>query len=190
VAFGIEDIATQPASLRRMTKMIADGLTNPKTAPLIIRTARKIVSDCDARDDRCEVEAIFDAVKEGTDKIPGLSKGLRYVSDPRTYDYFSSAAQTLKACQQGSCAGDCDDASILVSSLLLALGFKVGVRAWGPKPGVKEYTHVYPVVAIPKNAPSYPAGYGGHGVDVTTPESYVGWEPRKGEVLTYWIDGG
>lgn len=189
MAFRLEEVRDQNASLRRMAKVVADGLSNPKTAPLIIRAARAIVSDCDARDDQCEVEAIYEAVKHGTDKWPGLGHGVRYVSDPRGYDYFSSAGATLKACADGSCAGDCDDASILVVSLLVSLGFKAGLRAWGPDPRVKRYEHVYGVVSLPKHGP-VPAGYAGHGVDTTVDDAYVGWEPRKGSVLTFWIEEG
>lgn len=188
MAFRLEAVSSQSQALKRMAKLVTDGLSNPKTGPALIRAARAIVSDCDARDDMCEVTAIFEAVKYGTDKIRGLENGLRYVSDPKTFDYYSSAAQTLSACVKGSCAGDCDDATILVVTLLVALGFEAGLRAWGPKVGVREYEHVYGVVKIPKHGP-FPAKYSGHGVDTTVADSYVGWEPRKGEVLTSWIQG-
>ena len=187
--FRLEEVTTQAQSLARMAKLIATGMSDPKTAPQIIKAARTIVSDCDARDDQCEAEAIYEAVKHGTDKVPGLEKGLRYVSDPRTFDYFSSAARSLKACRDGSCAGDCDDAAILVCSLLVALGFKAGIRAWGPKVGVQQYEHVYCVVALPKHGP-WPTNYSGHGMDTTVDDAYVGWEPRRGAVLTSWIEEG
>jgi hypothetical protein len=191
VAFQLEAVSSQAGALKRMAKLVTDGLSNPKTGPALIRAARKIVSDCDARDDQCEVEAIFEAVKYGTDKIRGLENGLRYVSDPGTFDYYSSAAQSLSACVKGSCAGDCDDGSILIVTLLVAIGFEAGLRAWGPKPGVKVYEHVYPVVRIPKHpiGGGYPENYGGHGLDWSVVDSYVGWEPRRGEVLTVWVGG-
>ena len=182
-------MSDQGAALKRMADMIGKGLSDPRSAPLIIRTARAIVSDCDARDDRCEVEAIYEAVKYGTPKVPGMARGLRYVSDPRTFDYFSSAGATLKACASGSCAGDCDDAAILVATLCLALGFKAGVRAYGPNPRVKRYEHVYPIVALPKHGP-WPKGYTGHGMDTTVPDAYVGWEPPRGAAMTLWIEEG
>jgi len=185
--FKFEDVPDQAAGLKRMAQLIANGLSTTKSTPVLIRTARQITADCDGRDDMCEVEAIFDAVKNGTDKVPALSKGVRYVSDTRGTDHFQSAYATLKECEAGACAEDCDGHAVLLASLLLALGFKVGVRAWGPKIGTKAYSHVYAVVAIPKHGP-WPKGYGGHGLDTTVPDSYVGWEPRKGETLTYWIE--
>lgn len=107
MAFGIEQVASQEAALRRMAEVVATDLERPGSGPKIVQVARAIVSDCDARDDRCEVEAVFEAVKNGTDKIPGLERGVRYVSDPRTFDYFSSASKTLRACRDGACGGDC-----------------------------------------------------------------------------------
>lgn len=170
-----------------MAKLVGDGLANPKNSHAIIRAARSITSDCPPRNDLCEVKAVYEAVKHGTKKVPGLAKGLRYVSDPRTFDYFASAAATLRECEAGSCAGDCDDASILVASLLLALGFTVGLRAWGPNPNQNRYTHVYAVVALPKHGP-VPEGYSGHGLDTTVEKAYPGWEPPSGRILTYWIE--
>jgi len=189
VPFSFVDVKTQDASLRKMAELVAKGLQDPKSAPAVIRAARAITADVEARDDRGEVEAVYEAVKNGTDKVPGLERGMRYVSDPRTFDYFSSASAMLRECAAGACSGDCDDSTILIATLLLALGFKVGVRAWGPRVGVKRYEHVMPIVLIPKHGP-WPKGYSGHTCDATVAEAYVGWEPRKGEVLTYWIEEG
>jgi len=157
--------------------------------PTIVRAARAITADCDSRDDRCEVEAIFEAVREGTDKVPGLKKGMRYVADPRVGDYYVGARRILEECRAGACSGDCDEHAVLVASLCAALGYKVGVRAWGPKPSVNEFVHVYAVVALPKKGP-HPESYGGHGMDTTVAEAYPGWQPPKGRVLTYWITEG
>lgn len=170
-----------------MAKLVADGLADKNTGRQLIEVARTITADCEARDDQCEANAIFEAIKYGTDKVPALAKGVRYVSDPRTFDYFSSAAKTLQACQRGACAGDCDDQAILAATFLVALGFKAGLRAWGPKIGKREYEHVYCVVALPKHGP-WPTGYSGHGFDTTVADSYLGWEPRRGEVYTIWIE--
>jgi hypothetical protein len=171
--------------LQRLAELIAKGSRDPS----IVRAARAITADCDARDDRCELEAIYDAVKNGTDAVPGMQNGLRYVADPKTTDYYIGAARILQECKAGACAGDCDEATILVASLASAIGFKAGARAYGPNPRVNEFVHVYPVAALPKKAP-WPKGYAGHGLDITVPEAYVGWEPPKGRVLTYWVTEG
>ena len=187
MAFSFIDVRDQAAALREMARLIAEGVSDPKTAHAVIRAARAITAECEGKDELCEVEAIYEAVKHGTSRVRGLEKGLRYVSDPRTFDYFAGPAATLKECEAGACAGDCDDATILVAALLLALGFKAGVRAWGPREGVKRFDHVYPVVALPKHGP-WEKGYTGHGMDTTIVDGYPGWEPRKGAILTYWIE--
>ena len=183
--FAIHDVRDQGASLKKIGDLIAKGSVDPS----VVRAARAIVRDCDARDDRCEVEAVFEAVKNGTDAVPGLARGLRYVSDPRVMDYFASAPAILREAAAGAAAGDCDEHTILVAALLGALGYKVGARAWGPNPKQNEFAHVYPIVALPKRGP-WPKGYAGHGLDTTVPKSHVGWQPPKGRVLTVWIEEG
>lgn len=183
--FAIHAVRDQAASLKKIGELIAKGSVDPT----VVRAARAIVSDCEARDDRCEVEAVFEAVKNGTDKVPGLQSGIRYVSDPRVMDYFAGAAAILREAKEGAAAGDCDEHTILVASLLGALGYKVGARAWGPNPSKNEFAHVYAVVALPKRGP-WPKGYAGHGLDTTVPQSHVGWQPRKGRVLSVWVEEG
>jgi hypothetical protein len=166
--------------------VIADLIGKGAVDPKIVKAARKITADCDARDDLCELEAIFRAVKEGDSRIKGLESGLRYVSDPRSTDYYLGAKKILEECEDGACAGDCDEHTVLIASLCAAIGFKVGARAYGRK-GTKNFTHVYAVVAVPKQGP-WSKEYGGHGMDSTVADSYSGWEPPEGRVLTYWLE--
>lgn len=151
--------------------------------PLVREAAIAIISDCEARDDLCELEAIFNAVKHGTNRIPGLENGFRYTADPRTSDYFTAAYRSLESCARGSCGGDCDDASILVGAMAAAVGFKVGLRAYGP--AGHDYEHVYAVVQLSKRSPSLKNVVG---LDTTVSQSHVGWEPPRGRVLTAWIE--
>jgi hypothetical protein len=150
------------------------------------RRVAQIVGDCPSRT-ICEVHAVFD-LKHGTDRVPFLKNGLRYVADPRAADFYTGAKRILSECAHSrACAGDCDDHTILVGSLLAAIGFKVGARAWGPDPRREVFTHVYPIVAIPKRGP-WPHGYTGHGLDTTVEKSDVGWEPPKRRILTMWLE--
>lgn len=174
----------QEAALKKIAELIAKGSVDP----VIVRAARAITAGCDARDDRCELEAIYDAVKSGTDAVPALRNGFRYVADPRTEDWYQGAAATLRECAAGACAGDCDEHTILVAALCGAIGFKVGARAWGPNPNVRQFEHVYAVVASPKRGPWKPNDI--LGMDTTVDEAYVGWQPPRGCVLTYWIEEG
>lgn len=177
-----DTVEGQRAALRKIAEMIARGTTDPTVRSV----AHAITSECEARDDLCELEAIFEAVRDGTDKVAALRHGMRYVADPRTADFFTGAREMLRRCEAGACAGDCDDSTILVASLCGALGFKVGARAWGAA-GSEEFTHVYPVAAVPKKGP-WPKNYAGHGLDTTVSYSRVGWEPKRGHVLTFWVE--
>ena len=161
---------------------LAFGLVLKSTQfPEVRRAALKITADCNSRDDMCELKAIYNAVKKGTDAVPGLENGVRYVSDPdgdddSGNDYFTSAARLLEMCEDGACGGDCDDHAVLIASLAMQLGFQVGLRIWKPEDG-KSFEHIYAIVGLPKLNPTHAVA-----MDTTVPEAYVGWEPRDGYV--------
>ena len=182
--FQLADVKDQASALKRIADLIAKGCSSPP----IVRAARAITVDCAARDDLCELEAIYEAVKTGTPAVPGLKRGFRYVADPRTADWYQGAVATLKECQAGACAGDCDEHTVLVASLAGALGFRVGARAWGKDPAQRVYQHVYAVVAWPKKGPWRDDRASVRGMDTTVDSAHVGWQPPRGAVLTYWIE--
>ncbi len=68
---------------------------------------------------------------------------IRYVNDIRGVETLQTPERTLELR-----AGDCDDKSILLSSLLEALGFKTRFHAVGFKVGV--LSHVFPEVSFGK----------------------------------------
>jgi len=183
VPFSIADVRDQRSALQKILKLIERGSIDPD----VRRVAIRIVSDCEGKDDLCEAEAIFEAVKHGTDAVPFLRNGFKYVADPRAADFYTGARRILDELSRGSYAGDCDDHTILVGSLCAALGFKVGARAWGPDRNQDVYTHVYCVIAVPKKGP-WPKGYTGHGMDTTVKQSHVGWEPPRRRALTMWLE--
>jgi len=150
-------------------------------SPIVRETAFQIIADCAARDDACEIKAIFDAVKHGTPNVEGLERGVRYVLDPRWTDHFTGPAALLQMCKRGACQEDCDGHAALLCALLGSIGFKVGLRAWGPKG--QEFEHVYAVVGYPKKGPNQVLG-----LDTTVPSSRVGWEPPPGNILTAWAE--
>jgi hypothetical protein len=179
--FNVQTVATQEDALLTLAALVERATVNPK----IQRAARAITSDCIARDDLCELQAIYDAVKYGDPRVKGLERGLRYVSDARYADQFSGPARMIEECQAGACAGDCDDAAALVAALAGAVGFRAGLRAYGPK-SKRGYSHVYAVAYLPKRG-------GGQapqivGLDTTVPYANVGWQPPKGRVMTAVID--
>lgn len=179
-----QEITSQRDALEAMARLIREGSVDPR----IVQAARALTRDCEARDDLCELESIFRAVKYGDGRVPWLRKGMRYVADSYSFDTFNSVNATIEQCSSGACAGDCDDQTILVAALCAALGFKVGARAWGKGASQGgEYQHVYPVACVPKAGP-WPSDYYGTALDTTVPQSEVGWEPDGGHIMTAWIE--
>lgn len=170
-------VATQREALEQLAELAQRSTVHP----LVRETAIRITSECDARDDSCELQAIFEAVKHGNPNIPALKNGVRYVADPRWADHFTAPYRLLQQCASGACAGDCDDHAGLIVALAGSLGFKVGLRVWGPKPD--NYVHVYAVAGVPKRDPHEVLG-----LDTTVPDSSVGWEPPDGHILTAWLE--
>lgn len=171
------NVASQKTALEHIGNLVEKSSVHP----LIRETALKLVSDCEDRDDMCEVEAIFEAVKYGNPNVPALKSGLKYVADPRWADHFTAPPRLLEQLARGINGGDCDDHTMLIGALLAALGFRVGARAWGRQKN--NYSHVYAVVGFPKRNPTQEIG-----LDSTVKESFVGWEPPAGHVLTAWIE--
>ena len=143
-------------------------------------TAHLIIRDCESRDDRCELQAIFEAVKFGDPKVEPLKRRFKYIADPNLADFFTAPHRSLKACVRGACGGDCDDHTALICALAASVGFRVGLRAWGEYG--EDFTHVYALAGLPKRDPSEEIG-----MDTTVKESYLGWQPPKGRVMTIWL---
>ena len=172
------EVSSQQEALRRLAILAQKAVLEPE----VRRAAVQIVSVCEAKNDLCELQAIFDAVKHGTDRVPGLESGVRYVADPNSADHFVAPKRLLALCREGACGEDCDSQTALVSALCGSIGFSVGLRAWGPA-RQSDFTHVYTVVKYPKRAPAKRV----LGLDTTVPDSKVGWQPPQGRVLTAWI---
>lgn len=90
------------------------------------------------RDEQGEVIAIWDFV----------ILNVRYVYDPPQIDTFAVAKHTLDAG-----GGDCDDFTILFCALLQSIGFHTAARVVSVKQDPKNWVHVYPLVALPKDNP-------------------------------------
>lgn len=182
------DAKTQENSLRMLGELTQRAAINP----VVRNTALQIIGSagCNSREDRCEVEAVFNAVKNGDPNVKPLVNGFKYVADPRFSDYFASPVDIIHNCQRGACGGDCDEHAALIASLLASIGWKVGLRAYGVA-GSGGYSHVYAVVAFPKK----PSGSNGKlswdkvlALDTTVPTARFAWEPPKGNVLTAWLE--
>lgn len=169
------------SSQREALVQLAQLAERSTVHPLVRETAIRIVSECQSRDDECELEAIFNAVKTGSSHVKALANGVKYVADGRWADHFTAPYRLLKQCANGACAEDCDGQASLIVALAGSLGFLVGLRAWGRSED--NYVHVYAVAGLPKRNPAKVVG-----LDSTVDESYVGWEPPKGVVMTAWLE--
>lgn len=164
----------------------------------VYTVARQMTSGCDSKDDMCELQAIFDSVKYGNENVRTKSgrsymeKGLRYVADPTIGDFHVVPEKMLAQCEMGACAEDCDSHAMLIAALCGSIGFRVGLRGYGPS--VKgPLTHVYAVVLAPKAVRVDDLGNPVQGadqligMDSTVKQSSLGWEPPPGAVITAWI---
>src|SRR3989304_4060542 len=78
----LEDITSQRDALEKLAELIRKGSIDQE----ILRAAKAVTRDCSARDDLCELEALFQAVKYGDSRVAWLKKGMRYVADPYPFD--------------------------------------------------------------------------------------------------------
>jgi hypothetical protein len=180
------DVNSQEEALGVLAQMTVDDTVKP----IVRDTALAIVDDCPGHEEgeECELEALFAAVKDGTPKVKGLHKGLKYMSDPIHRDFYTSPARLLQDCANGPCAEDCDGHAMLMAALAGSIGYSVGLRAWGPK-GSKNYVHIYAVVLLPKDGGGKRTVYG---LDTSADvgEATPGWEPPEGRVITAWLNDG
>jgi len=95
---------------------------------------------CSPQDDECEVAAIWNFV----------NLNFRYVYDPPEVDTFATTRKSLEAG-----GGDCDDATILFCSLLKSVGFHTRARVISVSADPENWVHVYPMVGLPKDEPTY-----------------------------------
>jgi len=175
------NVRDQTGALKTLAELTRKDLFEPHLA-LLRRTVQAITQDCPARDDWCELSAIFDAVKHGNPNVPGLEKGLRYVADPLLFDLFTSPYRILVLCRQGMCSEDCDGHSALVAGLAASIGFQAGLNAWGRK--LNEPDHVFAVVRFPKKRPT---GVVALDTSADVGETEVGWHPPGGHNLIEWL---
>lgn len=174
------DAGSQRNALLRLAMLTQKNVVGP----LVRKTALQIINVCGSREDTCELEAIFQAVKHGMPHVPPLRDGYKYVADPNWSDLFTAPERILELLLEGANGGDCDDHTALICALAGSIGFKVGLRAYGRLALNGDFEHVYAVVKTPKRSPHS----GELALDTTVHESYVGWEPPPGNVMTAWLE--
>lgn len=104
--------------------------------PTLRRIGLMVTQHCNARDDMCELKAIFDFVQ----------RNIRYTGDITGKDTFQSALRTL---QFGG--GDCDDHAVLTAVLAMENGFNTKFRITSNTGAT--WDHIYTMAAVPKVNP-------------------------------------
>lgn len=134
-------------TLRTMSLLTERG----KVTPSIRAKAVELCSGLPPKDYRGEAETLFHFVRDQ----------VRYVRDVSGVETLHDPALILR-----NLAGDCDDKSILLASLLGSIGARTMFVACGPLP--EKMVHVYVRVLIRGRWV---------GADATEPRPF-GWEPK------------
>lgn len=141
-------------TIRVMRQLIDQAQSDPE----FIRFAVDLVRDLPAHDEASEVSRIYEFVHSR----------IRYTKDPVTKEKLYPPIELLKIG-----AGDCDDTSMLICALALALGYParlITVSANGDAPN--EFSHVYPEVELPAGSGNWLA------MDVARPGAQLGLSPE------------
>jgi hypothetical protein len=117
--------------------------------PSIIRLATDIVRSAPAFDDHAEANALYEWVRHN----------IRFTKDPVNKEKLYPPAELLKIR-----AGDCDDISMLLGALLMAVGYPARLMTVAASPGApQQFSHVYVEAEIPPGSgewiPLDPARY-------------------------------
>jgi transglutaminase-like putative cysteine protease len=109
--------------------------------------ATKIISKCKSRDNMCEAQAIYDAVRARVRYIGDVAPIKFPDGAVEPIDFFQSARRTW---EMG--AGDCDDHVTLVASLLAVVGIPARLRVTAPT-RTADWGHIYPIAGFPVESP-------------------------------------
>ncbi len=112
------------------------GVLGSLRDPMMRQIGLLVTRHCPARNDRCELQGIFDFI----------TRNIRYTGDITHKDTFQSALRTL---QFGG--GDCDDHAILGAVLGMENGFSTKWRITSNTGAT--WDHIYLMAGIPKHNP-------------------------------------
>ena len=140
-------------TIARMRQLVDEALHDPS----IVRLAKDIVRNVPAFDEAGEAQAIYNWV----------STHIRFTKDVVNKELLYAPTDLLKVG-----AGDCDDISMLMATLLMAIGYParmVTVAANATAPD--QFSHVYVEAEVPAGSGQWIA------MDAARPDSMFGFEP-------------
>ncbi len=162
--------------LKLIQKLTWDGAHDPRVRQL----AFQLTASCGRDDGMCEAQRVFDAVKRKV-RYSGDRGSL---IDPKTgvvepADLYQSAMVTWS---YGG--GDCDDATILIGSLLSSIGHTVRLRV-GAESRLADWSHIWCVTVLDKDNPTK-----AYAVDVTLPyfNAKVGSQMKFAKARDYTVE--
>src|ERR1700747_89427 len=145
-----------PAGIAQTLAMMSELSRAGRLSPIWREAALSLISPYDQKDCVAEITALHAFVRDH----------IRYVNDPDELELLQTPEKTLELR-----AGDCDDKSILMASLLRSIGYAARYRAVGTRPGIFE--HVYVETKL-----------GTRWIPLETTEPVeVGWQPPENEIV-------
>lgn len=146
--------------------LIQDKVWESVQDPTMRKLALSITQKCKARDGECEARAVYEWARKNiryTGDIAPVKMGRK--GPVEAIDYFQSAKRTVEF--KG---GDCDDSSVLISTLLALNGITPMLRVTAPRKNA-IWKHIYPIAGLPKETPSRWVA-----LDITLPHGHFGKE--------------
>lgn len=141
-------------TVRLMRQLVDEAQADPE----FVRFAVDLVRNIPAYDEYGEVSALFQWVQSA----------IRYTKDPFSKEKLYPPKELLKIR-----AGDCDDMSMLLGALALALGYPARLITLGANPNApNEFSHVYVEVEVPAGSGQWVP------LDAARPGSAFGRQPE------------
>ncbi len=169
--------AKKEIPIKERVAIIQDLIHEGVKQPELRKLALQITRTCPARDGTCESRAIYEWVRRNiryTGDIAPHKHGRNGAYEP--IDLFQRADRTIEFG-----GGDCDDHTILVSTIAILNGIQAKARVTSRNAGPQEdYTHIYPVLGVPKMRPQRWLA-----ADTTLPGRYFGVEAPHAKRLDF-----
>lgn len=116
--------------------------------PEMRKLALQVTASCPERDGECEARAVYDFVKANVRYTGDIAPIAFPNGEVEGIDLYQSARRTVEFG-----GGDCDDQSILISTLLALNGITPRLRVMKENGG-DDWSHIFPLAGLPKNNPT------------------------------------
>ena len=142
-------------TIRVMRKLVDQAVSDPE----FVRHAIELVRNVPEHDENGEIFALYSFVHDY----------IRYTKDPVTKEVLVPPKELLRRR-----AGDCDDTSMLIAALAIALGYPARLVTISANPEhPNDFSHIYPEVELPPGSGSWVA------LDVARPGAQFGLSPAS-----------